>query len=147
MTFTGQVTWQPLLGVNGVLIGAVLDPEFAKACAAVPAPNNLQDRARRYVWSITKPADWGREHTPSNILDFHNGSLLVQMVQRYSDHGKWLDIVDTTWHGEGTTEVVVYNYHHGGSPGDNAANQWLQFAFDKWVQFAHIVLQEREGSS
>ena len=139
------ITWQPMMRGPGDLHGIALDRPFALACQQVEMTDELRAEAFAWVWGHTKPADWKREHVPSNILDFQNGTLLVTMVQRYRDHGKWLTIDDFSAKEKEDKFPVIYNFHHGGQLGDATLNQWLTYAFSHWVRFAHITLQ-KQGS-
>lgn len=142
MTTLRPVTWQPILGAGGVLIGIALDYSFAQACDNVPITALLRNRTARFVWARCKPADWSYSYVPDHIIDF-DGTLLPKTLQRYHDMGKWLNREHIHWSTYDSGEPVFYNFHHAGSPVDNAANQWLQFAFSYWVRFAHLELQRR----
>ena len=137
------VTWQPLLVAPGRPVGIALHRPFALACMEVAMTAELQERIFTRVWDRVKPADWTQSYIPSNILHFDRGTLLVTMVQRYSDHGKWLDC-GVRWHTDpDEVEPLIYSYHHAQDQSDANANLWLEYTFSHWVQFAHIVLQEQ----
>lgn len=139
-----RVVWEPKLGVVGVLIGIKLDREFALQCQTVIADEAVKTRCLNYVWLITKPYDWNQGYTPSNIIFFDDGTMLPNLFQKYTDMGKWLSI-DSSWFGKEDLSVT-YNFHHGGMPGDEAANRWLQFLFSRWVQFMWIEFEKRQES-
>ena len=134
--------WTPCLGRCGSLSGISVDVGFVIACHQVVATSELIERCRNYVWGITKPAGWDRGYTPSNILWFDFGTMLVSMVQHYSDMGKWLDL--SRMHlPPYTHEITVdYSMHHVDQLGDESPNRWLQFAFSRWVQFMQIHLEK-----
>jgi hypothetical protein len=128
------------------LIGISIDTGFATACHQVVATPELVDRCRNYVWGITKPEDWNHGYAPSNILWFDFGTMLVSVVQYYSDMGKWLDL-SRMYLPPYTHEIaVVYSMHHVDQLGDESCNRWLQFAFSRWAQFMQILLEDQKGA-
>jgi hypothetical protein len=130
-----RLVWQPILGVGGQLIGILLETEFADNCRASAVDDTLKKRCLDYVWSITKPRDWAKEYTPSNIISFDEGTMLPSLFQQYSDMGKWLQIENSSIHAD---EGIMFSFHHVGNLGDESANRWLQFLFSRWVQFMWI---------
>lgn len=139
-----RIVWQPVLGVGGVLIGIILDREFALLCQAVLADEAVKKRCLNYVWAITKPDNWSKEYTPFNLIFFDNGSMLPNLFQKYTDTGKWLSL-DGLWSTK-EDNIVTYSFHHGDMPGDEAANRWLQFLFSRWVQFMWFEFEKLQES-
>jgi hypothetical protein len=105
----------------------------------------LQERMVNWIWGRVKPADWNRLYIPSDILQFNWDTLLVTTVQRYSDHGEWLNCDSKLLAGSTDTHPLIYNYHHASDQLDTNANVWLEYTFSYWVRFAHIILQEQGG--
>lgn len=138
----------PLRNRDGYLIGVKLNREFAMKCQAIPANPASIKRCQDFAWSVVKPKNWERDHIPSHLFWWDQGTMLPTMFQHYGDHGKWLDLVHSSVinHHE-DDPAVIYSFHHAGVLLDDQANRWLLLLFDRWVKclMAEIEFLKESG--
>jgi hypothetical protein len=141
----GAIVWEPRLLARGVLHGVRLDVNFATACANVPQSAADKEHMVSVLWSMLKPENNKLTHVPSDMFVMHEQTLLVTAIYlRHSSSGQSLNLADGQWWKKETaTGPLMYAYHQRGRQTDADSNQWLQYAFSRWVSFARQRLWEQ----